>query len=340
MQGRIKRRESILDGRYYTTAKFIGDIRKHHVCHRSWNGRGIFALLLVIWLFLNIGNLVLLFPNYNFFKFNKELTLRSPFGSKYLSAISIPYSSNIAVTIGFYAWYAPLLLTNLNKLSDKLFPHSEKAKLVRDVILDDKDLPDNYKGIWQINNKQVLVDYSGHSLNGQIFLAKRDKIAGGVKCNDLGIDASEAGYVLITFGKMPEWKQDGRRLVLERENGKHKAEERPLYVYAVRTYRILPNGNNEIKIGKTVDPKKTLSTYGRINSNPKFILLVRATETFNENTIHNALEDFYVSPADGRLGEFYEECEKSLLILRNMLLSVPENILEESILPEGIADLT
>jgi len=287
------------------------------------------------------------------FKFNKEIAIRAPFGSPYLSLISIKYHvgqtpkirkptdfdkirlfvSKWFITVGFYSWYAPLMLANLNKLADKLFPHSELAVLVAKIILRDKELPDEYRSVAQLAPNVVEIDYTGNPNNGIPFVVEKDNIAKGAGYRFATVDhRTTPGKVRITFSNSPK--------IAFGTNGKAEVtESRPLYLYGIRTGRVLPNGDNEIKIGHTINPKQAQSDYGRGNSDPRFILLVQETETFNEKSVHSALIDYYQEPADGNRGEFYQECAELWKIVRNMLKKEPEEIVKSSILPEGIFEL-
>lgn len=294
----------ILDGQYYTTAKFFYDFLKHRVCHKQINGKGIFALILVSWLFLNIGNLVLAFPKYNLFKFNKEIALRAPFGNKYLSAISIPYNSNWFITAGFYGWYAPLLLTNLNKLSDKLFPHSEKARLVRNAVMAEKDLPDNYRAITQINENQVRIDYTGNPTDITAFVIHKRVLSEGCE-HELDIQPDRKyGKAIITF-KSPyrynpgDWRKEKNGLV----KGKKLS-----FIYITPNGEKLPDGRRVLKAGETTDLDRTLVTYGRGIRNPYYIVAIPQVNGLNQSSLFKTLDDYRLPRRpDKEGGEFFVE---------------------------------
>lgn len=331
---------------------WILTIRKHKTCRTpagKTKGRAdriaIIVLIVYILFFLNSGALFWLMPQTNLWGFDRMYKIPNldfiPYAGKYLYFVSVCWNSqHLFISAWFYSVYGLIGLAGLNKVVDVWFPHSEKAKLVRAVILDDKDLPDDYQSIMQLNRDQVRVRYIGHSISGKVFVDKKKEISDGVG-HEVNIRLGNYGEIYITFGEKfrqapSKWKEDGRKLVLERTED----QEYEGYTYAFRTNnKYVPD---ELKIGHCTDPEDTLKTYARGHSNVRFILLVPESKYFNENIVKSTLTraGLKLQSQDGRKGggEFFKECDKLYRILKTMLDRLPEDAIKASVIPEGIQE--
>lgn len=326
------------------TGTWILTIRKHKTC-RMPPGKAdplaVKVLIIYFLFFLNSGQLLyvlsLLYEHINLWEFQR-LGLPNlefvPYVGKHLLLISWCWNfEHPYISIWFNAIYVVLGLAGLNKTVDIWFTHSQKAKLVQAVILDDKDLPNNYDSIVQLNRDQVRVCYTGHSICGDVFVSKKKEISDGVG-HEVDIQLGRYGEIYVTFGSpfrqvkpKGEWKQQEHRLVLKRpEDSKYEG-----FTYAFRTYAIHV-GKHVLKIGKCTDPEATLKAYRRGTPHlKKFVLLVRQSRNFNESLVHENLKKYWVQSKDGRGGdgEFFEDCDAMWLIIRDMLKQLPKEDLIE-----------
>lgn len=323
-----------LHGEWMMWPSFIGNIRKNKTCHGESNARRI--KIAVQWLFVmavfSFGSFLQLLPKLNVWQLNCGCVLWNlplPINWKVSNKDVMEFSDKL-VTAVFYLTILPLQMCLCNKLSHKLFPHSEKAKAVEHVVLAAPELPDFYKSITQINEKQVVVDYTGNPVDAQAFVAYKRKLSEGLGCQAEVQLGQKIGTVLVIFGSqyrvdLSQWRNNPDN------DGITKAQvEKPKYLYAFLNGETLQNGERVIKQGICTDIEATLASYKRGIRNPKTHFVLQAGNGLTEASLFEwfAGQKLPRKKGDDR-GEFFRENDEWYDRLDKLLLRYGENLKPE-----------
>lgn len=264
---------------------FIQDIRKNLVCHGESNVRRIKVFsfyLLVLALVAVVGYFGVYLPSF---------------------WISLTEETGTRSTVSFIATAYPIGMSLLNKISVRLFPFAEKAKLVRRVVLSSKELPDNATFL-QTGINTVVVDYRGNTIDCNEFVKYHRQLSEGCGCK-ITVKPLEFGKIQLTFGSseridLREWSDgSGAQLV---------KSEKQRYVYAMMT-RELINNERVIKQGICTDVDSTLTGYGRSITSPRYLFVLRASGGLDEEVMKTHFKKFHLK-LNHRIGEFYRECDE------------------------------
>lgn len=318
---------TVLHGKWLVWPCFISNIRKNKVCHGESNARRakivLFSVLSLT--IFSFGSWLNCYPSLNVWDLNKHVVaLKVPLPVVWKqSNTDVMLLSDWLATALYYFTITPLQLCLLNRISllhkvirkaDKgrkeiaisLFPHSERAKAVEEVVLADEVLPNFYKAITQINQNQVVVDYSGNSIDAQIFITRKRQLSEGLHYMvDVQL-GSTPGIVVVTY-KTPyridpsEWwdKPDSSGII--------KSPEKREYVYGIFTGALV-SGKREIKLGRATDLDRRFSEHKTSMRSPKWLFALPVTRELNENVLKEMFADYKLSrrPGDDS-GEFYAE---------------------------------
>lgn len=262
---------------------FVKDIQKNLICHGDSNVRRIKVFLFSLSVLALVAAL-------------------SWFGVRLPSFwISLTEETDTRSTVSFILTAYPVGISLLNKLSLLFFPFAEKARLVRQVVLASKELPDTATFL-QTGQDTVIVDYRGNTIDCNEFVKYHRQLSEGCGCK-ITVKPLEFGRVLLTFGSkeridLREWS-DGTGAQLVRS-------EKQRYVYALLTGQEVKN-ERILKLGVCTDIEATLTTYGRGIISPRFFFVLREGNGLNEAAMATHFKKFHIKLPDRR-GEFYREC--------------------------------
>lgn len=262
---------------------FVRDIQKNLICHGDSNARRIKAFsfyLLVLALVATVGY----------------------FGVHLPSAwISITDDAGTRSTVSFTVTAYLIGNSILNGISKLLFPSAEKAKLIRNIILKSKELPDQCNCI-QIAPDQVIVDYRNNTIEYNEFAKHQRQLSEACGCR-ISLKPLEFGRFLLTFGETSRinlnWRRDDGTGIIKTEKQR--------YLYALLTGQEIKS-ERILKQGICTDVEATLTTYGRGLTSPRFFFVLEASNGLTEAIMKDHFEKYLVE-LPNRKGEFYRECD-------------------------------